>query len=55
VTNGLKPDGQTTSVGEEGDINKTSSPPLDFFKKSLDLYWFLFVSLGVIKKGKNYE
>ena len=29
-TDGLKPDGQTTSVGEEGDINKTSSPPHDF-------------------------
>tara|TARA_Y100001937_G_scaffold33974_1_gene48495 strand:+ start:2372 stop:2515 length:144 start_codon:yes stop_codon:yes gene_type:complete len=29
VTNGLKPDGQTTLVGEEGNINKTSSPPHD--------------------------
>ena len=33
-TNGLKPDGQTTLVGEEGDINKTSSPPHDFIEKS---------------------
>ena len=32
VTDGLKPDGQTTSVGEEGDINKTSSPPHDLKK-----------------------
>jgi len=32
VTDGLKPDGQTTSVGEEGDINKTSSPPHDFIE-----------------------
>ena len=32
VTNGLKPDGQTTLVGEEGDINKTSSPPHDLKK-----------------------
>jgi hypothetical protein len=32
VTDGLKPDGQTTLVGEEGDINKTSSPPHDLKK-----------------------
>jgi len=30
VTNGLKPDGQTTSVGGFGDVNKTIPPPLDF-------------------------
>ena len=30
VTYGLKPDGQTTLVGESGDVNKTFSPPLDF-------------------------
>ena len=30
VTYGLKPDGQTTLVGESGDVNKTFYPPLDF-------------------------
>ena len=47
VTDGLKPDGQTTLVGEEGDINKTSSPPHDFIKKVLDLYTIFTVPLGV--------
>ena len=37
VTDGLKPDGQTTSVGEEGDINKTSSPPHDFSVHSYEM------------------
>ena len=46
-TNGLKPDGQTTLVGEEGDINKTSSPPHDFIKKVLDLYSKSTVFLSV--------
>jgi|TARA_R110002020_G_scaffold145498_1_gene318935 hypothetical protein len=33
VTDGLKPDGQTTTWWlEEGDINKTSSPPPVLFK-----------------------
>jgi len=29
VTYGLKPDGQTTLVGESGNVNKTFSPPHD--------------------------
>ena len=32
VTDGLKPDGQTTLVGEYGDVNKTFSPPHDLKK-----------------------
>ena len=52
VTDGLKPDGQTTLVGEEGDINKTSSPPHDLKKLEkaeimLDLYSICFVALTV--------
>ena len=53
VTNGLKPDGQTTLVGEYGDVNKTFSPPHDLkknWKKAeimLDLYSICFVALTV--------
>ena len=51
VTYGLKPDGQTTLVGEEGDINKTSSPPHDLKKlekRKSDSYNFSSLTIGIL-------
>jgi hypothetical protein len=46
LTNGLKPDGQTTTWWlEEGDINKTSSPPPVLLKISgIMLVTVVFIS-----------